>query len=390
MTLFSIDIKLFYTIIFIICIPIIFVNKLHIVKTKSLLLLSIWVVSYSLIKLFLEGGEGTRMAVIQIVGTPLLLSSFPIWETISYQNYKVKFWRHLFYTFILFFIVETGIAILERFVGYNFFEWKADEVFSINYTGNLEFRSCALHGHPLYNALLVTTSMSFILISPLKLKYKLSLWSLGYMSILCFNTRSSMVGNFLLLLTYLIYTIFFDKSIKKKIKRHLLISSISIICLASFFIISKGWGGRLLEMGLFDDSSAIVRVNSWNIFNYFDISNFLWGLSRNEITRTIYSSGLHLTENFLIDQILLYGLVFYIPYVTFTTFLCMYLLKDYSLFQRFFVSGSFLLIAVTNNSLSSNFYALFFFIILICLFNPRHIKTMVHKKYIQKNYRHDT
>ena len=170
--------------------------------------------------------------------------------------------------FFIFYLFETGMAITERVLGTTILGWN-DIEFSVEDWGVSGFRSAALHGHPLYNALMVSISMAFILFSPLKIKYKMILWSMGYVSILCFNTRGSIVGNALLLAFYIIYVLLFDNSISSRTKvRLVMFSSImTIVGLILFF--NVGLGGRLAEMGLFDESSAQTRIDVWTIFDNY-------------------------------------------------------------------------------------------------------------------------
>ena len=107
------------------------------------------------------------------------------------------------------------MAIFERIIGETIIGYNSGTIqLNIETTGIFEFRSTALWAHPLANALIVSVLMSYFLVSNLKLKYKLSLWVLGYVAILCFNTRGSIIGNALILLVYLSYSSFFSKRTK--------------------------------------------------------------------------------------------------------------------------------------------------------------------------------
>lgn len=287
---------------------------------------------------------------------------------------------------ILFFayIAEVNLAVFERLIGRNVFGWNSEVIFSIEEMGG-DYRSTSLHGHPLANALLVTTAMSFILVSPLKTKIKFSLWLIGFLAVLCFNTRSSIVGNILLLLAYLGYSITLNKRVKGKRKIAMLWSSAGIIIIGYIVVFVYGWGGRLLDMGLFDEESAQVRVNAWDLFAYYDIDKFLWGHSYNEVIAIKYSVGLYHLENFWLGYLLSCGLVFLMIYTILYIFVFKYILRKHSFFNKWFVSLSFLMIASTNNSLDSGFIYIFYFMLLCIVFDPRIFQIVVKKKYIDQS-----
>ena len=353
-------------------IPCMLSRKNEIVRNKPLLFLLIFIIVYSVFKLFTDTGEGTRMAVMQILGAPIIISIYPI---LSYERKTIKnqlYWNKLLILFIIFYLIETGMAILERIIGYNILGWR-DVLFTFSNNTIVSFRSTALHGHPLYNALIVSTCMSFILISSIKTKYRYVLWFLGYMSILCFNTRSSIVGNALLLLIHTVYTVFFNFSVSSREKQNIFIMFIFLLVCGFLLIFNWGFGGRLLDLGLFDDSSSQTRIDALNIFDFIGIEDILFGCSHSEFEYMKYSAGLLATENFWIDQIFRFGLIFMIVYIIIYCYLIKKLYNGYSNFDKLFTSCSFLLIASTNNSLSSSFIALLIWLLLICIFNPLYL-----------------
>lgn len=252
-----------------------------------------------------------------------------------------------------------------------------------------EYRSWALHGHPLQNALIVSTMMSFILFSGLKEQIKVPLWIMGYIAILCFNTRSSIVGNALIFGCYLLYTIFKDRTVRIKTKRHLIVITIISLTGLVWLMNSYGLGGRLLNMGLFDDSSAQVRVDTWSLFNYFSIEDFIWGISHLQYQRLLYVCDLFATENFWIDWLLRLGVVFLVPFIVLYFIFVRSLYKGYSFVSKCFTAATFLLIASTNNSLSSTFVPTFVFVMSIFIFHPLVFDTVVPSKYLsQKAIQH--
>lgn len=380
LTYIGFDIKMFHAFIIALSILLLFTIKKEVLSNKSLLAILIIVCSFSIHKLIVDTGEGTRMAVLQILGAPIIYAAIP---KLNYKLNKsnVILWRKFSVAIFIFYITETGMAILERIIGHNILGWSGGimELSSQNIGG---FRSTALLGHPLNNALIVSTMMSFILFSQIKLRLKLILWLLGYLAILCFNTRSSIVGNAMIFATYFFYTLFMDKKIKHKDKKMLVFFSICIFFALMIIITTTQIGGRLFELGLFDKSSAQVRIDTWSIFKYFDLKDFLWGIDYNHIQMILYSTGLIATENFWIDFLFSFGFVFLCIYTILYIALFTQLFKHYQIFNKTCIISTFILIASTNNSLSSSFLPLFIFMLLSHIFDSKYTKLLIPAKYL--------
>lgn len=377
----GVDIKMIYAILIGISILFIVDRTKEVASNKALSFLLFWVVAYSLYKLTNDLSEGARMAALQILGAPIIYAAFP---KLNYRlsSKNVYLWRNMTKIFFYFFMVEVTIVILERLVGHAFFRMVDSSMLIANYDAG-SFRSGGLLGHPLYNSLVISVMMSFILVSRLNLKLRLILWFLGFLAILCLNGRSSIVGNLLIFISFILYTIFVDKTTKNK-DRRLLIGSFIVFGLIAFVgVKTMDLGGRLFEMGLFDDSSAQVRVDIWSIFNYFDLNDFLFGLSFKDREMILYSSGLFTTENFWIDQMFQFGLIFLVIYVYLYVKIISVILKGYTKFNTLIVVSTFVLIASTNNSLSSSFLALCIFLFLCHIFDPKYIRYIVPQKYLE-------
>lgn len=364
------DVKYFYLLVMLLCIPLVMLNKKTIVNDKSLLLLLLFCTTYGFLFMYNDRSDGSRYTAMVIMLTPILFSVFPRDIYSSECNLKLsKMWYRLLTIFICFFICETFIASMERIVGSNIFGWqRLEEGAIMDFSDG--FRSSALHGHPLYNALIVSTSMAFILISHINIKLKMALWVLGFFSILCFNTRSSIVGNGLLLVVFAIYTIWWRNDVPKRDKRFLFFMVVIILLVGAMMFITLGFGSRLLEMGLFDENSAMARIDVFNIFDYYSLEDFLWGMDYTQYEYAMYYAGIEIVENFYIAYILRNGIVFFVVYILLYFWLIKRLYKGYDCFTKWFTGGAFILIASTNNSLSTLGIALFLFLILIVMFNP--------------------
>jgi len=268
---------------------------------------------------------------------------------------------------LAFFIINSSLAILERIIQSNFFKYSG-AVDQINLSFLYAFRSTALQDHPLNNSLITSIIMSFILISDMKNKNKYALFTLGYASILCFNTRGSIIGWGILILIYLIKVLFWDKE-RVNVKIHAF-SLIFIIVLFAFYLVFElNLGSRILDYGIVDESS-LARVDIIKFLFSFNFIELLRGFSAEKLKSTALLFDLNHLENFWVVYIFRFGILFTALLVYYFGKLFKKLSKGYDKYSFLFVLLTFLLIASTNNSLSTNTIALSIFIILIYTFNP--------------------
>lgn len=366
----GVDIKYFYSLIMLICSPLILLNRKILVKEKNQLRLLLFCLIYGFLFIYFDRSEGSRYTGLVIMLTPFLFSVFPNNSSCFGNNIQIiKMYNRFLNIFICFFVIETMMAAVERITGFNILGYQLTEGEAVMEFSS-GFRSTSLHGHPLCNALIVSTSMAFILTSQIRMKIKLVLWMLGFFSILCFNTRSSIVGNAILLAVFTIYTLCKGHDVSPKDKRLLVSMVVFMALVGSVLFFVMGFGSRLAEMGLFDDSSAMARVDVFNIFEYYPLEDFLWGMDYTQYEYAMYYAGIEIVENFYIAYILRNGIVFLVVYILLYVCLIKRLYRGYDWFTKWFTGGAFILIASTNNSLSTLSIALFLFLILIVIFNP--------------------
>ena len=344
-------------------------------KNDTLVLLLTFLTLFSIFKLITDRGEGTRVFLLTIISAPLIYASLPYLGRKNKNEY-IDFW-----TYATYILAETGVAIYERVAGRQIFGW-ASYVVTLDAIGIENYRSSALYGHPLYNALMVSISMAFILISDLRPKYKFFLWGVGYAAILCFNARASIVGNALLLGLYLLHTSVANRKVKFSTKIGIILLGIVIAAVAYRAIMSGLVGARLLNMGLMDEDSSQVRIDAVEFVSGLDMKIYLYGMSFNEFASLLRYHHVEALENFWIEYLLRYGLVFLVPYVFLYFLFVRHELQRYSFFESMFVCTAFILIASTNNSLSTSFVALLYFLVLIRIFDPVLLKQTVKRKYL--------
>lgn len=344
----------------------------------------LWLMSYLLLfsayKLVTDTGEGTRTFLMTIIASPVIIAAFPAMERFRSVLSFRRMWKNIWLIFVFFYLFETLMAIYERISGHMVFGWS-----SINNMTNVvdigDYRSTALYGHPLYNALMVSTAMTFILTSKLRPAYKFLLWGIGFGAILCFNTRGSIVANSLILGLYVLYTILLNRRVNNSTKTSVMLAGAAVASIG-YIVLNTGYvGGRLLKMGLIDESSAQVRIDAMDFVMGRGLTSFLFGMNYHQYTDFLYVNRIPALENFWLEYLMRFGLIFLIGYVLFYFFFLKSEMKNYKLFDKLLICGSFILIASTNNSLSTSFIALLYFFILIRLFNPASFKKIVDKKY---------
>ena len=346
----------------------------------------ITVVCFGLFKIWTDNSDGARFMSLNIMLPIVIFGALPFYS----EKYDKGMWRSIKYIILFAFILEVGLAILERIFMYNVFPHTLPEEMVVSDIGQSQynqvideitedklmdkedlviFRSFALYGHPLQNALIVTTIMTFILFSNMSMKSKLSLWLLGYIAILCFNSRSSIVGNSIIFILFLMRMASSHRE-RSTNKISLLFFTILITASVIYLMNSKSFGGRLISMGLMDDSSAQTRIDTWNIFNNYKLTDFLYGHNYMEISQIYIVSDIFATENFWIDWLLRFGLFFIMSYILIHYYILKDFYRNYPLSVALITFISFIVLASTNNSLSVSWLPLFVYLLCIKVFDP--------------------
>lgn len=267
---------------------------------------------------------------------------------------------------VAFYCCVCGLALLERLLSTTLLVYNMQDL-----EGG--FRSWALCGHPLANALLVSIAMSFIILSDLK--WKLELFFLGMVALLCFNTRSSMMYWAAASVVYYFYLVKSHNKLSKKYFYYLLFAGIAV----SVLMLSFGFGSRIISMGAYDESSAAVRVAIFDIFNYYPLSDFQFGYPSKDIQMIQYRSGIYgmIIENYWLLYLLRFGYIFTALLSGFMLTFMWKNLKGRKLFDIFYILAAFLLVSSTNNSLSTpNNGVLLFFVLCSFAFSRSRYSSM--------------
>lgn len=319
--------------------------------------LLIFIGLYTLFKVFTGGSAGnTNMGIIVLLPVFIFLAFV---STIRCSD--IRYYKKILYTAYL---LECGIAIIEKILNINIFQLGiGDETISTSELTSTEFRSIGLYGHPLQNALVVFCFMIFILIYENNIKLKFGFASLGIISIFCFNARAAIVMSTICFVTYIFYWM---KSYKKSSAIKLMtFMTVFIICSAFYYMYSVGLiGGRLSSMGIYDDNSASVRLAAFTIFDYYNLSDFITGISYNDLQILKYRTGLFAIENFWLNWLFSYGLIFIIGLILFYIPLIKKIFQKERKFVKCFLIIPFIVLASTNPSLAVSIVPMSAFLLL--------------------------
>ena len=340
----------FFVIVFIFLISLL-QGKLKLKKSEILFLA--YAVVYFLVKGFVLHHNLYLAIVFNVFIGPVLL--YVILRNIDYPKSKIV------NLLIICFFTETFLAIIQRLLGYSFLVMPGlDLIVEASYQ-SAEFRSVSMYGHYLQGALIVTVFMSFFYIAKTTFTKKFFLLFLGFVAILCYNTRSSM-AYWGVMITFLIIQTLFSRDTSRKNRLLCLLYLLGVFIVISY-LISIGWGGRLISLSLFDESSAAVRISLFDMFNYISLNDMLWGMDLNNIDLVMRKSEIYIIENYWVIFIFYLGLIPLVFFVIFTVFCLRKIFTRYCLIQAAVPIISFLLISSTNNSMATNIPALFIFVL---------------------------
>lgn len=269
---------------------------------------------------------------------------------VGQQNSRNK--KVIFNIILCFFCVECFMAIAESITKINFFVDKSLDADNLSVFQDKKegFRSSALLGHPLHNALCVSIIMGFILITPLNNIKKLMFVFLGFIALLCFNARGATLLWMFLILIFIIFQ-FFDKTNKKTNKIFLLSLVFSALLLISILVINYGLGDRLINDSIYD-GSAQTRTNVFSAFNYINNQDLWYGNAKNYVY-VMNMLGAGGVENSYIVIIIRHGILLSVFIFILYYFFIAKKIKNQLLFNKIIIFISFILVGSMNNSLSA-------------------------------------
>lgn len=325
---------------------------------------------------FFTGMLSGSVQSIIIMAMPMMIA-FTIPEESLFYNNK-KYFQIMYYCVTGFFFLTVSFAIIEYLGHFHILNYQ-NTTYEDGLAGfRVVNRSVALAGASLTSALIVSGMLAFILNSDLKLKVKIFLWTLGFLSLLCFQGRMSIVVS----LAYLFYFVFthMKKNMGKNIIAVILLVMVCALVFSAFYL---GFGSRLIHTSA-DDSSIDVRSRMYEYLFNSDWRNFMWGMSMRKLQNIMLEMRVLIIESFFIIHILLFGLLFtFVAYFLYGKLLSKFF-KEYSARVKIEIISLYVFLASISNSFASGFTSLTFLFICSRFFSPSIFCNIVPKKYLEK------
>lgn len=320
-------------------------REIHLEARKNIHALLVIFFGLCLIIFKLMIGQNYVKDSIVFLILPMLIAIY--FDTI--RRWKLETLRKLV---LFFYLIECGVSFAEKILNTNFFFVEDKTVEQILYSNPeaWEFRSTALLGHPLANAMAIAVLMVFIILSNLKISKKIGFFLIGYLSLFCFNARGAIIISTFITLPYFFWRIY----MKNKRYKGILILAFSLLLLLLFIGISQtSLGGRLLNNseGL-NDGSAMTRIQVFDFYKYIQSDKILYGNPQNYLymTNKLGAGGV---ENGIITMVLNFGLIMTIP-VLISLFLFQYnKLSTYSRNEKWLILTVFYTVGMMNPNLAT-------------------------------------
>lgn len=261
---------------------------------------------------------------------------------------------------LIFYVSETILGITERILNFHMFPMVSEDDLdnAANVVKDWQFRSTAFRGHPLANALTVSTIAGYILITDRLGKVaKAVLIGMGLFSLFCFNARASILAWVLLMgITYVRYL--YQKKFSPVVTLGSLMVVPLIVGFVYLYLADSGLGGRILNEDIMDGSAA-TRLNVLEAFHYIPTFDLWYGNYQNYMPVT-YALGAAGIENSLIVLVVRYGLIMTVFIVVIYFCWMRSLLEELNWYSWSVVILAFFLLGMTNNNLAGHFYWVLF------------------------------
>jgi hypothetical protein len=234
-----------------------------------------------------------------------------------------------------------------------------------NEIGAAYFRAAGVFGHPLTNGLVTAPLLPLLLLTKWS-RLKKAVVAAAYMlSILASGARGALIIGVPIFLSAL------SLGMVEKLWRGRLRSDIGTaipwavmmgIGLFAYLLTETSFGARFMERGLHDEN-ATVRINAFNLLSYLSADELWRGIDTSYYQFLISKyPDLEIIENFWINLLVSFGVPIFIIFVV--SFTCFFLgLRKGCGVEATLAIVSFMLVASTNNSLSTKCAALTIFVI---------------------------
>lgn len=250
-----------------------------------------------------------------------------------------------------FFFLNAGISVIEKVFSKLLF--LKDSPWYFDY-----FRSTALFGHPLNNALIMSVLTIILFLATKETYLKMAVLIAGMLAIFCFGARGALLGVFgAIVLNIILNALGFTKEPTRNIKSGLMyLVSFALILIVVISFTSLG--DRIAGLAHVDES-AEARVGSLNILDQVELRDLMWkGISLAKIDNLQYLSGVEIIENFYIEWLLNFGFVVTVVLLISLIRFLYKMMDNTGADIKFPILFTLIAVSSSNNSLATSTYAI--------------------------------
>lgn len=316
--------------------------SLHILSTALLLAYSI----------FRYGSSGSAFVIESLMMAPIC--------ALGVTRMDAAERRRLFRLIMVLIAANAALAIGESLLHLRLVPYTVSGGVAIK---DLYFRSTALQGHPLENAIL--TAVLALLALELRIGWmaRLGLMALLMLALLAFGSRTGFALTLAALASAMVLVAGRGLLAGRYSYRAIMGAGALAMLLLALGIggaAALGLGERIFGQALWDDS-AQVRLHIWSVFAYLRPEDLVFGIAPAEIEDLIYRLGLNYPqetiENFWLLMLMQFGAIGMVPFVGGLAAGMIHLWRLSGLPGRLALAV-FLAIASTNNSLAAKCHSL--------------------------------
>ena len=347
----------------------------------------LWVLQFALVMLFVAfvnvlrfGPAGAAYMVDTLIAAPLALVLLA---------YLAPQQRHQLTSLILMgLLINSVVAIGEMLLRKNLIPHQ-------NEIGAAYFRASAFFGHPLTGGLMTASVLPLLLLTTWKIGRKAGFVTLYIVAILAFGARGALIAgvsvfsaSLLLEMASMLFRKRLPLSLFMLVPWAVIFGSVGLV----FLIVGTGFGARIMERGIYDDNAS-VRVHSFDLLSRLTDEQLWTGIdgAYYQLLLDKYRD-VTIIENFWVNLLVAFGIpMFALFAVSFFWFL--YGLQKSQSGLMSCAVLSFLVVASTNNSLSTKSAALTVFSVAVYGFrkhpvSPREARPEYYGPFNNKAYRH--
>lgn len=271
--------------------------------------------------------------------------------------------QEYFKNIVLFlFGIEIILSLYEYSIGQNFFFSDIE----LDFTGR--FRSTGIWGHPLNNAIIVSSFIVLAIMADMKSKYKLCAFFGGMLTLFCFNARASILstiicaGIYFLLKNKGYFILHFEKH------KFYYFMFVFILGVVFNYLSNSDLGGKLFlsESRNFEDGSAQTRLEALAFFQSLSVKDILFGLEDYKLAASHW--GLMYIENSLLILIFQYGIILAIFIMTVIVMMIYKIMSKLRKRERIIIICNILFIGFTSPALCNFYIYIFIFFAYQALF----------------------